>query len=159
MMAAAGDLDLGGLRGTLRRDECLGRHTVWGIGGPADRFYEIQTELRKVMERGVEENTLEMALRGRPRKPFYMVGRMGDQSLVIRAEKGKVKMTLDGEEEHGQEIVYDLKKESEDGKEERQGEGCGEGREEGAQRRGEAAPSGSRRAAASAQTAAYQPRF
>jgi UDP-N-acetylmuramate dehydrogenase len=28
------------LRGTLRHDEPLSRHTVWGIGGPADRLYE-----------------------------------------------------------------------------------------------------------------------
>jgi UDP-N-acetylmuramate dehydrogenase len=28
------------LRGDIRRDEPLSRHTVWGIGGPADRFYE-----------------------------------------------------------------------------------------------------------------------
>jgi UDP-N-acetylmuramate dehydrogenase len=28
------------LRGDMRRDEPLSRHTVWGIGGPAERFYE-----------------------------------------------------------------------------------------------------------------------
>jgi hypothetical protein len=60
----------------------------------------------------MEENVLEMALRGKPRDPFYMVGRMGEQSVVIRAEKGKVKMLVDGEE-HGQgkELVYDVKNE------------------------------------------------
>ncbi len=80
-----------------------------GIGGlcPADRFFEIQTELRQVIERGVEENVLESALRGMPQKPFYMVGRMGEQSVVIRAEKGKVKMLLDGETSgEGKELVY-----------------------------------------------------
>ena len=84
-----------------------------GIGGlcPADRFFEIQGELRKVMERGVAENVLETALRGQPRKPFYMVGRMGDQSVVIRAEKGKVKMLVDGAEaESEEELVYDVDK-------------------------------------------------
>jgi len=47
-----------------------------GIGGlcPAERFYEIQSELKKVVERGITENVLEMALRGKPQKPFYMVG-------------------------------------------------------------------------------------
>jgi hypothetical protein len=70
-----------------------------GIGGlcPADRFFEIQNELRQVIEKGVEENILEQALRGQPRLPFYMVGRMGDQSVVIRAEKGRVRMTVDAE--------------------------------------------------------------
>ena len=82
-----------------------------GIGGlcPADRFYEIQGELRKVIERGIADNVLETALRGQPRKPFYMVGRMGGQSVVIRAEKGKVKMLVDGEgNETTQELVYDV---------------------------------------------------
>jgi transposase InsO family protein len=82
-----------------------------GIGGlcPADRFYEIQTELRKVMERGIEENVLETALRGQPKKPFYMVGRMGDQSVVIQAEKGKVRMHVDDQEsEKVEELVYDV---------------------------------------------------
>jgi hypothetical protein len=84
-----------------------------GIGGlcPADRFFEIQHELKKTLERGIEENTLEMALRGKPRDPFYMVGRMGGQSVVIRAEKGKVKMLLDEAPETNQkELVYDMQK-------------------------------------------------
>lgn len=57
-----------------------------GIGGlcPADRFFEVHHELRQVIERGISENVLETALRGKPRQPFYMVGRMGDQSVVIR---------------------------------------------------------------------------
>lgn len=57
---------------------------------PADRFFEIQYDLRRTLAKGVEENALELALRGRPVDPFYMVGRMGGQSVVIRAEKGKV---------------------------------------------------------------------
>ena len=72
-----------------------------GIGGlcPADRFFEIQHDLKRTLEKGVEENALELALRGRPVDPFYMVGRMGGQSVVIRAEKGKVKMLVDGQDQ------------------------------------------------------------
>jgi transposase InsO family protein len=83
-----------------------------GIGGlcPADRFFEIDTALKKTLEHGVEENALELALRGEPRDPFYMVGRMGDQSVVIRAEKGKVKMLVDD----NQELVYDATKGADD---------------------------------------------
>jgi transposase InsO family protein len=84
-----------------------------GIGGlcPADRFFEIATELRQTIEKGLEENALELALRGRPVDPFYMVGRMGGQSVVIRAEKGKVRMLLDGESGASQkELVYDTRK-------------------------------------------------
>lgn len=86
-----------------------------GIGGvcPADRFFEIHHELKQVMAKGVEENTLEMALRGRPRDPFYMVGRLGEQNVVIRAEKGKVRMMVDGKEkEKNHELVYEIEKDN-----------------------------------------------
>jgi transposase InsO family protein len=92
-----------------------------GIGGlcPADRFFEIAHELKKTLEQGMEENLLEMALRGKPRDPFYMVGRMGEKSVVIRAEKGKVKMLVDGEEQgQAKELVCDVR--NEDSKHERQ---------------------------------------
>ena len=38
-MNAAAALRVPGLRGVLRENEPLSRHTVWGIGGPARRFY------------------------------------------------------------------------------------------------------------------------
>jgi transposase InsO family protein len=76
---------------------------------PADRFFAIAQQLRQVIERGIQENVLELALRGQPRSPFYMVGRMGEQSVVIRAEKGKVKMLVDGEEQQAnREVTYNL---------------------------------------------------
>lgn len=80
-----------------------------GIGGlcPADRFFEIQHQMRRVLEEGVAENVLEQALRGKPQAPFYLVGRMGEQSVVIRAEKGKVRMLVDGDEgKESRELVY-----------------------------------------------------
>lgn len=81
-----------------------------GIGGlcPADRLFEIQHELRKVIEEGIQDNVLELALRGKPQDPFYMVGRMGGQSVVIRAEKGKVKMSVDTKEGPVKEIEYPM---------------------------------------------------
>ncbi|MGD9193481.1 MAG: IS481 family transposase [Desulfobacterales bacterium] len=88
-----------------------------GIGGlcPADRFFEIQHDLKRTLQKGVEENALELALRGRPLDPFYMVGRMGGQSVVIRAEKGKVKMLVDGQDQQVQkELVYDARKDIKD---------------------------------------------
>jgi transposase InsO family protein len=81
-----------------------------GIGGlcPADRYFEIQAELRKTMEQGIADNVLEMALRGKPKEPFYMVGRMEGQSVVLRAEKGKLRLLVDDDEGGGkQEVVYD----------------------------------------------------
>jgi hypothetical protein len=73
------------------------RRAHQGIDGlcPADRFFEIHKELREVIERGIKENLEEMALRGEPKEPFYMVGRMGDQSVVIRAEAGKLRLDID----------------------------------------------------------------
>jgi len=82
-----------------------------GIGGlcPGDRFFEIQAELKKTMEQGIADNVLEMALRGKPKEPFYMVGRMEGQSVVLRAEKGKLRLMVDDEEGGGkQEMVYDV---------------------------------------------------
>ena len=109
-----------------------------GIGGlfPADRYFEIQGELRKVMEKGIAENVLEMALRGKPREPFYMVGRMEGQSVVLRAEKGKLRLLVDdGEKGKSKELVYEVnareendRKEGEDGKGGKRGEGGEEGK-------------------------------
>jgi hypothetical protein len=89
-----------------------------GIGGlcPADRFFEIQAELKKTIEQGIADNALEMALRGKPREPFYMVGRMEGQSVVLRAEKGKLRLMVDDEEGgEKQEMVYDVTAEEEKG--------------------------------------------
>jgi transposase InsO family protein len=109
-----------------------------GIGGlcPADRYFEIQGELRKAMEQGIADNILEMALRGKPKDPFYMVGRMEGQSVVLRAEKGKLRLLVDDEENgRTQEMVYDVsadenspERRKTDGKD-REGEG-GDRREE-----------------------------
>ena len=89
-----------------------------GIEGlcPADRFFEIQNELRKTIEAGIAENILEMALRGQPKAPFYMVGRMEGQSVVLRAEKGKLKLEVSDPNNQGsgaapiKELVYELNK-------------------------------------------------
>ena len=88
-----------------------------GIGGlcPADRYFEIQQEIRQAMEKGIQENILENALRGKPQKPFYMVGRLGSQAVALRAEKGKLRMLVDDEQspEGVKEVVYDLNPEGE----------------------------------------------
>lgn len=72
-----------------------------GIGGecPADRFFKIRKEMKDAIAKGVEENVQELAVRGEPKSPFYMVGRMGGKSVVISAERGQVKMQVEGDEE------------------------------------------------------------
>ena len=112
-----------------------------GIGGlcPADRYFEVHGELRKTIEKGVEENVLELALRGQPRSPFYMVGRMEGQSVVLKAEKGKLRMTVDSEEEKSarKELVYELNKAdiTKEGNNGNNNEEERAGREKGAQER------------------------
>jgi len=72
-----------------------------GIGGmcPADRFFEIRKEVKEAIEKGIEANVQDLALRGKVQSPFYMVGRMGEKSVVISADRGQVKMQVEGEEE------------------------------------------------------------
>lgn len=89
---------------------------------PADRYFEIQNELKQTLAKGIEDNALELALRGKPRDPFYMVGRMNDQNVVIRAEKGKLRMLVNkGSEscDNGTELIYALNDNDENDKKER----------------------------------------
>ena len=66
------------------------------------------------MEQGIAENVLEMALRGKPREPIYMVGRVEGQEVVLRAEKGKLRLMGDDKEGGGkQEMVYEVSAERE----------------------------------------------
>jgi transposase InsO family protein len=90
-----------------------------GIKGlcPADRYYEIHNELRKTIEDGIAENVLEMALRGKPKEPFYMVGRFEGQSVVLRAQKGKLKLLVDDKEGcTNKELEYDIMESDDNGK-------------------------------------------
>jgi transposase InsO family protein len=90
-----------------------------GIEGlcPADRFFEIQTQLRSTIEQGIQENLLELALRGKPQAPFYMVGRMDGQSVVLRAEKGQLKLSVSDQQNNEQELTYDLNQNNDQRKE------------------------------------------
>lgn len=91
---------------------------------PADRYYAMQQQVRQAVEQGLQENLLELALRGQPKKPFYMVGRLGAQSVVMKVECGKLKMVLDGEDDRPvKEVVYDMEATGDErGDEGRQGE-------------------------------------
>jgi len=76
---------------------------------PADRFFSIQKELRATIERSVAANVEELALRGKPVEPFYLVGRMGDQSVVIETDKKRMSVRVDGKAmDAGQPLVFEL---------------------------------------------------
>lgn len=78
-----------------------------GIGGlcPADRYFEIASDLKQTLQAGIQENLLELALRGQPKSPFYLVGRLDGQSVVLKAEKGKLQLSVDEKE-----MTYELEK-------------------------------------------------
>jgi len=71
------------------------KRTHQGIDGliPADIFFDAESEVRRSMEARVADNALELAKHGTPRKPFYLTGRVGDQSLSLHAEGEKMVLT------------------------------------------------------------------
>lgn len=107
-----------------------------GIGGlcPADRYFEIAHELRKTIEAGIAENALELALRGKPKDPLYLVGRIDGQSVVLRAEKGRLRLTVHDEmDRQTQELIHEL--EQGENHDEREGQAAGGSDLAGATRR------------------------
>src|SRR5262245_22274013 len=52
---------------------------------PADRYFRAAAHVRAEIERQVAANALRLALEQPPRKPFYVVGQLGDQHLSIAA--------------------------------------------------------------------------
>jgi transposase InsO family protein len=69
-----------------------------GIDGlvPADRYFSAESEVRKTLEERVEQNALDWARHGEPRKNFYLTGRVGDEGISLHGEGGKVILTRDG---------------------------------------------------------------
>lgn len=55
---------------------------------PADRFFRAAPHVRAAVEATVAANALRLAQQQPPRKPFYLVGRLGDQDLSIAAAAG-----------------------------------------------------------------------
>ena len=66
-----------------------------GIGGlvPADRFFAAAPQVLATLKERVAKHSAELARDGLPRKPFYLTGRIGDQSISLHAEGEKVVLT------------------------------------------------------------------
>jgi len=66
-----------------------------GVGGlvPADRYFAAAPQVLQTLKERVAKNAAELARDGMPRKPFYLTGRIGDQSISLHAEGEKVVMT------------------------------------------------------------------
>lgn len=63
-----------------------------GIDGsvPADRFFSVDSEVRRSLERGFRENELRLALGEAPRQSAYLVGQIGDQAISLHGERGRL---------------------------------------------------------------------
>lgn len=74
------------------------QRTHQGIGGliPADRFFDAESEVRQMAEQRIADNALELARDGDPRKPFYLTGRVGSETIALHGEGGKVVLTREG---------------------------------------------------------------
>ena len=67
---------------------------------PADRFFKAAAHVRAEIERAVQANELRLALEQPPRKPFYVVGQLGDQRLSISASENGLDVHLGDKSEH-----------------------------------------------------------
>lgn len=63
-----------------------------GIDGmvPADRFFGVEPQVRKVLEAAMSRNELLLALGEAPRKPVFLVGQIGDQQVSLHGERGRL---------------------------------------------------------------------
>lgn len=61
-----------------------------GIDGmtPADRFFGIESEIRIVLEKTIEANSLRLALDEKPRSPVFLVGQIDGKSVSLHGENG-----------------------------------------------------------------------
>jgi transposase InsO family protein len=66
---------------------------------PADRFFKAAAHVRAEIERQVAANELRLALEQPPRKPFYVVGQLGDQRLSIAAGATGLEVHVGGKTE------------------------------------------------------------
>ncbi len=77
-----------------------------GIGGsvPADRFFGVENQVRRALEDSLSRNELALAVDETPRKPVFLVGQIGDQSVTLHGERGK--LILQTPEGIMQEVAY-----------------------------------------------------
>ncbi|MFA6236463.1 MAG: DDE-type integrase/transposase/recombinase [Bacteriovorax sp.] len=61
-----------------------------GIDGmtPADRFFGVESEIRTVLEKTIEANSLRLALDEKPRSPVFLVGQIDGKSVSLHGENG-----------------------------------------------------------------------
>jgi transposase InsO family protein len=78
---------------------------------PADRYFRAAAQVREAVQKNVADNALRLAHQQPVRKPFYLVGRLGDRDLTIAASGSGLQVRLDDEETR----TIELPKEDEHG--------------------------------------------
>jgi transposase InsO family protein len=78
---------------------------------PADRYFRCAPQVRAAVEEVVADNALALAHQQPTRKPFYLVGRLGDRDLSISAAGGGVRVRFGDEQPQ----KIDLPREQDDG--------------------------------------------
>lgn len=63
---------------------------------PADRFFGLESEIRRAMERAMEENELLLATGDRPKAPVFLVGQIGGKPISLHGERGKIVVSTPG---------------------------------------------------------------
>jgi len=105
-----------------------------GIGNlvPADKFFGAAPTVRATLEAALSANELHVAVDEAPRDPVYLAGRIGDQTVSLVGEKGK--LVFHGADGTRRELSYDAlgmgpgaRKEGEDGRAGEEGGGNGDG--------------------------------
>ncbi len=63
-----------------------------GLDGmvPADRFFGVESEVRKALEETIQKNSLRLALDEAPRNPIFLIGQIGDQAVSLHGESGRL---------------------------------------------------------------------
>jgi transposase InsO family protein len=65
---------------------------------PADRYFRAAPQVRAAVEKNIEANALRRAQQQPTQKPFYLVGRLGDQDLSIAAEGPGLRVRMGNEQ-------------------------------------------------------------
>jgi transposase InsO family protein len=62
------------------------------LGGmvPADRFFGVEADVRRVVEETVAKNALRLALGEVPRRPVFLVGQIDGQAVSVHGEAGRI---------------------------------------------------------------------
>ena len=86
------------------------QRTHQGIDGlfPADRFFEAAPDVLKALRERVNKKSLDYAVNGLPKAPFYLTGNVGGRNISVHAEGERVYMV----NENGSKQEVDLTPES-----------------------------------------------